>query len=119
MLRPLKSTAGTTGRERFEVFVRCYPWHTMRGAYGFRQEPPSAEELRSEVMDGHMQIPGLVIPKESWSKINTRFEARPDHLNEWTVTLPEELITTVRVGLKADPSGKENPPVSAVAPYAR
>ena len=52
-------------------------------------------------MNGQGQIPGLAIPEESWSKINSRFEARPDHLNEWTVTLPEELITTLRVGLKA------------------
>ena len=72
----------------------------MRGPYGFRQGPPSDEELRSGVMGS--QIPGLVIPKESWSKINSRFEARPDHLNVWTVSLPEELITTVRVGLKAE-----------------
>jgi hypothetical protein len=109
VLRPLKSTAATTGRQRFDVFVRCYPWHTILGGYGFRQEPPTDEELRTE-RPGHIQIPGLVIPKESWSKINARFEARPDRLNEWKVTLPEELIETVRVGLKADPSGKEKPP---------
>lgn len=102
VLRPLEPTAGTNGRQQFDVVLRCYPWHTMRGPYGFRQGPPSDEELRSGVMEG--QIPGLVIPKESWSKITSRFEARPDQLNEWTVSLPEELITTVRVGLKAAPT---------------
>jgi hypothetical protein len=115
VLRPLKSIAGTTERQQFDVFVRCYPWHTMLGGYGFRQEPPTDEELRTGggMLNGQMHIPGLVISKESWSKINTRFEARQDGLNEWKVTLPEELITTVRVGLKAGSSGKEKPPAPA------
>jgi hypothetical protein len=121
VLRPYKSIAGAPGRQQFDVVVCCYPPHTALGTFHSLQQPPTDEELRAEGTEitGQMPTHGLVLPKESWSKINTIFAARPDHSNEWMITLPEELIETVREGLKADPSGEEKPPVSAVAPYAR
>jgi hypothetical protein len=117
VLRPRKSTAGAPGRQQFDVVVRCYPSHTALGSYHFRQEPPTDEELRTgrTMMIGQTQIPGLVLPKESWSKINSPFEARPDHLNEWTIALPDELIRTVRAGLKVDRSGKDKPTAPAAS----
>ena len=117
VLRPRKSTAGAPGRQQFDVVARCHPSSIGLGSYHFRQEPPTDDELRTEgpLMMSQMQIPGLVLPKESWSKINSRFEARPDHLNEWTIALPDELIRTVRAGLKADPSGEDKPTAPAAA----
>ena len=111
VLRPDDSPAGTSGRHRFEILARCYPWHTNYGTYEFRQQPPSDEELRTRggMMVGGQTtigIAGVVLPKESWSKVATSFDARPDRVNEWTITLPEELIKAVRGKLKADGTRK-------------
>jgi hypothetical protein len=114
VLRPLGHHAGNAGRQRFEVLVRCYPWHPNFGNYGFRQDPPTDEDLRAttraEPMSGSIAIPGLVLPKESWSNITTRFDARPDRVNEWTISLPDELIKAVREKQKADKSTKPQLP---------
>jgi hypothetical protein len=44
----------------------------------------------------------LGLPEKSWSKINTRLEARPDRANEWVITLPDELIKAVRTAVKIE-----------------
>ena len=37
---------------------------------------------------------------ESWSSEQVRFEARPGQINEYTISLPDELISIVRARLK-------------------
>ena len=99
MLRPEVPGAGNGKRLRFEILVSANP-HGGGTAYPMRQEPPNEEELRVPTVwsGGHaiLLTEGLTIPKESWSKINGNFEARPDRVNKWTITLPEELIKAVR-----------------------
>ena len=48
----------------------------------------------------------LDLPEKSWSKVDRRFEARPDRANDWVITLPNALIKEVRAAIKAKPSGK-------------
>jgi hypothetical protein len=54
--------------------------------------------------DGGTQIgqQGLVISQQSWAKMGSGFEARPDQVNEWTITLPDELVSAVRAKLRAE-----------------
>ena len=37
---------------------------------------------------------------ESWRTNEGRFDASPDRVNEWTITLPDELIRDVRAKLR-------------------
>jgi hypothetical protein len=116
VLRPRAPKASATGRLRFDVLVTCYPGHTSRTAYGFRQMAPTDEELRARGTDGmnpQMQVPGLALPKESWSKIITSFDARPDRANEWMITLPDELIRTARAAIKVERSAEGKPAITA------
>jgi hypothetical protein len=48
-------------------------------------------------------IPGLVI--ESWRMNAGSFDARPDRVNEWTITLPEPLINFVQAKLRTEKTG--------------
>jgi hypothetical protein len=110
VLRPSDQGSVSAGRRRFKVLVRCYPQLVDdMGADQFREEPPTEKELRSG--GGNFGFSGSVIGSlglsvESWSKIATRFEARPDRVNEWTITLPEELIKVVREAVKTDKTPK-------------
>ena len=107
VLRPSSSQPGNGGRVRFEILVRCYPRHgTFSPCYP--QQPPTEEELRTgggNVTAG-WPVPGLVLPEVSWSKITTSFDARPERVNEWKITLPGDLIEAAREKLKADKSPK-------------
>jgi hypothetical protein len=110
VLRPSDQGSASAGRRRFKVLVRCYPQLVNNmGAFRFRQEPPTEEELRTgggNLGFSGSVIGGLGLSVESWSKIATRFEARPDRVNEWTITLPEELIKVVRAVVKTDKTPK-------------
>jgi hypothetical protein len=110
ILRPRDLTAGAAGRQQFDILVRCYPQGTNLGQFHYRHEPPTAEELKSEqgptgmtsVMNFQNGMNLLGVPEKSWSKINTRLEARPDRANEWVITLPDELIKAVRTAVKIE-----------------
>jgi hypothetical protein len=108
VLRPDDPPAGNAGRQRFELLVRAHPFMSPL-TVPLRQEPPTEEELRTPGLVGgfpRQDNQGLTIPEESWSKIPTSFEAGPDHVTEWTITLPEELIKAVREKLKSDGTRK-------------
>ena len=117
VLRPSESSADKAGRERFEVIVRCYPapdnLGTYEGTHDFLQEPPTDDQLRDRIRfkGGHEQtsVKGLGLPIETWSRAVKFFEARPDHVNEWRITLPEELIKAVREKLKGTRRGAATP----------
>jgi hypothetical protein len=110
VLRPSDQGSVSVGRRRFKVLVRCYPQLVDNlGGDQFREEPPTEEELRTG--GGNFGFSGSVIGSlglslESWSKIATRFESRTDRVNEWTITLPEELIKVVRATVKTDKTPK-------------
>ena len=44
-----------------------------------------------------------VIPKGRWADDVDHFEARPGQINEWTIPLPDELISAVRAATKRKP----------------
>jgi hypothetical protein len=110
ILRPRDLTAGATGRQQFDVLVRCYLQGAILGQFHYRLEPPTAEELKSEqgptgmtsMMNFQNGMNFLGLPEKSWSKVNRRFEARPDRANEWVITLPDELIKAVRAAVKIE-----------------
>jgi hypothetical protein len=110
VLHPSDQGSDSAGTRRFKVLVRCYPQFVNNvGAFQFRQEPPIEEELRTGGGNFGFNVPvigRLGLSVESWSKIATRFEARPDRVNEWTITLPEELIKVVRAVVKTDKTPK-------------
>ena len=53
-----------------------------------------------------MNQQGLVISEQSWANIAMGFEAHPDHANNWTIKLPDELIAFVRAKLRANKDRK-------------
>jgi len=109
VLRLIREPTGTAGRQRFEILARCSPWNA-NNQYGFHREPPSDDKLR---YPGHLlgarettAMQGIVIPGKSWAEIPDSFEARPDQVIEWTITLPERLINLVRERLSTERKGK-------------
>jgi hypothetical protein len=118
ILRTRDSTPGATGRQQFDILVRVRPRGTDAGFFHFLKKPPTAEELTSKEgtngntgMTSMMNVQNLEteldLPEKSWSKVDRRFEARPDRANDWVITLPDALIKAVRAAIKAKPSGKQ------------
>jgi hypothetical protein len=109
-LRPVRASANGAGRQRFDVLARCYLRRGNQDTYEFRQLAPTDVELANErnFRDGGTQIgiESLLIPRESWAKFATGFDARPDRVNEWTITLPDQLIKAVRAKLKGNETAK-------------
>jgi hypothetical protein len=111
VLRPQRSPAVEGTRLQFEILVRCYPPHTNGSAYTFLREPPSDQllETRIDMLSGggtQMGVDGLHLSERSWSELGGHFNAVPDRVNEWTITLPEELIKVVREVVKTDRTPK-------------
>jgi hypothetical protein len=114
VMRRLNASRVEPGRERFEIVVRCYPEHSSlpSTAYEFRQAPPSESDMKGgrhvRMTGGGTQIAfeGLQLSVASWSRTTKQFVAGPDRVNDWTVTLPEELINAVRQKLETDKNHK-------------
>ncbi len=123
VLRPIKSDDREGNRRRFDVIVVSTRLHLgmMSGSYMVWSGPPTdnasdrpitqgarrnaqspmnlmAEQFTSRGPEGEIS---RFIPLEAWPKTVTNLEARPGQVNEWTISLPEELIKVVRVCLKS------------------
>jgi hypothetical protein len=48
--------------------------------------------------------PTVTLPAEYWDRVELGFEARLGQTNEWTIPLPDELLSAVREALKAKPT---------------
>jgi hypothetical protein len=112
VLRPIHFTAGSPRQDQFAIVVRGNRW-PINNSYWLRGEPPSDEELRNGGVSrgSGMQIgrQGVVISQQSWANIaGGGFVARPDQVNEWTITLPDELVSAVRAKLRAETAPKTN-----------
>jgi hypothetical protein len=123
VVRPFHSAVVTAGRQRFEVLVRCGAAISLASSsnYEVLQGPPTDDQMRSGVgglfgpHQKRITVESLNLSVESWSKIATPFEARPDRVNQWTITLPDELIKAVRTALKATGVANANPARSTSA----
>jgi hypothetical protein len=107
VLRPLDPAARNVARERFEIIVRGSPPYWSSHTYEVLSDPPSDQQIKTPQgmrMNGNgktqIGIEGLKISQESWTKVTGPFEARADRVNEWAVTLPDELVKAVRERLK-------------------
>jgi hypothetical protein len=107
ILRPIDTPAGSAVSLQFEILVHCSPWQT-NNSYEIRSEPPNEEELRGNLRDGstHIGMQGLVISQKSWANIATRSKAAADIVNEWTITLPEEVTDIVREKIRSEKAAK-------------
>jgi hypothetical protein len=109
ILRPIDTPAGSAESLQFEILVHCSPWQT-NSSYEIRSEPPNEEELRNggNVRGGgtHMGMQGLVISQKSWANIAARSKAAADNLNEWTITLPDEVTNVVREKIRSEKAAK-------------
>ena len=109
MLRRLDTPAPSAGSLQFEVLVRCGPWQS-NNSYEVRRDPPNEEELRNgrNFRGGGTQIgvQGLVISQQSWDKIAGGFNAAPGQVNEWTITLPDEVTNVVRAQIASEKAAK-------------
>jgi hypothetical protein len=134
VLRPSAAAEGQAGRRSFEVVVASDPgtqqgvingtywvyWHPptdavadgprgrggrpRAGAQG--QLPTPLRQLAQPELSGQPGHTEIVVPWESWSKTAAPFEARAGQVNDWTITLPEEVIDAVRKRLKAGANTK-------------
>ena len=109
VLRRLDTPAPSAGSLQFEVLVRCGPWQS-NNSYEVRRDPPNEEELRNgrNFRGGGTQIgvQGLVISQQSWDKIAGGFNAAPGQVNEWTITLPDEVTNVVRAQIASEKAAK-------------
>ncbi len=123
-LRPIESGDLKAGKRRFEVIVASDPYQggmsngtyfvwnlpppdDVEGGPRAKRSRPNGQMLNHEPLAVLANAQGtrggsdVVIPWESWSKSVTSFEARPGQVNEWTITLPDELVQAARKRLKA------------------
>ena len=103
VLRPVPSSDGKESIRHFEVLAEGYSWGG--GQRGIRHDPPTEKELKTALatMGEFRPQPSSVkvkLPAEFWTRMSTRFDARPGQVNEWTIPLPDELIKVVREKLK-------------------
>jgi hypothetical protein len=78
VLRPTPAPPDKTNRTRFEVLARV--------------RPPSQPGLGEAT---------IATPEAFWETQGAGFVARPGQVNEWTISLPDELIKAVREKLNA------------------
>jgi hypothetical protein len=118
VVRPDRGEDVEKGRRRYEVLAKI-----SSAGYGHAQD---------EGQPPHAGIIGMIYPwiagpphrlqrdsllpvsDEYWLKTVNHFEARPGRVNEWTIPLPDELITAVRAALKVDHAAKTKTGASAV-----
>jgi type II secretory pathway pseudopilin PulG len=112
VLRPIHTAAGSARRLQFEIIARGTQWQAIH-SYELRGEPPTEDDLTNRgnfrnVGGGVMQMgqQGVVMSQQSWASIGSGFEARPDQVNQWTITLPDELVSAVRAKLRAKTAPK-------------
>jgi hypothetical protein len=122
VVRPFHSAVVTAGRQRFEVLVRCGAAISLANSsnYELLEGPPTDDQMRAggPLFGPHQKritVESLNLSVESWSRIATPLEARPDRVNQWTITPPDELIKAVRTALKATGAAKANPARSTSA----
>jgi hypothetical protein len=120
VLRPTESAAGNASTRRFEVLFVSQPRDGNRnmGINFVVDKPPPVDDVAGprpktahRVMSpAHMgqlsTIGSQQLLWDSWSLGQAPFAARPGQINEYTITLPKELINAVREKLKADQSPK-------------
>jgi hypothetical protein len=53
-----------------------------------------------------MGMQGLVISQKSWAYIAARSKAAADNVNEWTITLPDEVTNVVREKIRSEKAAK-------------
>ena len=104
VLPPLAPAADQAGRHRFAIVVRCYPADANSVTYEYLEKPPSDSHMRArqQIQAGggrQIGVEGLGLSQDSWSEFARPFPAL-EHVNEWTITLPDELVKAVREKLK-------------------
>ena len=84
---------GNSPRERFAIVVRCYPADGVLTTYEFLRKPPSDSQLRArktfEWLAALKSVSKASRFSGSWSELAKPFQALPDRVNEWTITLPK------------------------------
>ena len=112
VLRPDRLRPVDKKRRRYDVLLRTSPpgyGHTY-SAGGEIWEPPLF--WRYPQVAGSLyrmqRSPHDVTPEDYWTKRADHFEVAPGQENEWTIPLPEELVTAVRSALKADAAARRD-----------
>jgi hypothetical protein len=114
IMRPYDSSAAKAGRQRFEILAKAYPQLPgfdpgSTGVSELLEEPPTDNQMRGQRAFSPGRTgpdEGVAVPEKSWSKIATGFTASSTRTNEWTITLPEEMIKAVREKLRGGGSRK-------------
>jgi hypothetical protein len=112
VVRPHRGQDVEKGRRRFDVLASiCSPGfnHTCQ----IESEPPHSgligmpySQVSGSGYAAWPHAPQIPTPLPFWSSFADKFEARPGQVNEWTISLPDELIKAVRAALKPDPSAE-------------
>jgi hypothetical protein len=120
VLRPLPDAGGDAARKRYHVVAGLTTPGARRTAFLVRGEPPQSEkpEMRTRIPGGGnrerngMRVAQIPIGPNSqsfggmeldWPTQGGNLKLQPGHVNEWTITLWDELITLVRGELKKSP----------------
>ncbi len=112
VVRPHRGQEVEKGRRRFDVLASiCSP--EFGHMCDLEGEPPHSGIIGMPYsqVSGRWQPrlatrPQCTVPLAYWSELADNFEARPGRVNEWTISLPDELIKAVRKSLKPDPSAE-------------
>jgi hypothetical protein len=104
VLRPLPSSGDKKGIRHFQALA-VFGQQLQTLSYPIRNDPPTEDELkpRPRMAGGGTVYPLSTSPLsvEAWSQLASGFEVRPGRVNEWTISLPDELVQAVRERLKA------------------
>jgi hypothetical protein len=113
VMRRRDAPDGPTPRLQFDILVRSYPAQMQANLSScpFRFDAPTDEELRSRsgLLNNVKLAASLPLSEDSWSRADSGFGAYADRINEWKITMPDELIKVTRQLLKANPSEKSTP----------
>jgi hypothetical protein len=121
VLRPQEPPGAASGAKRFEVLcMSASPEGSVNAQYAILDEPPVEYNADAARTDGARKTivrgparnrwamgsidPGRNLPWESWSNRLEPFEVEAGRINEYSITLPDELIKLVRERLSALPA---------------
>jgi hypothetical protein len=117
VLRRATPPSHKLARQRFDVIGHSSVKRELHPPIWVFTQPPTDRDFASrsglgasQAQDGTPYSTKLVaVPDSFWQGTETRFEAQPGKVNEWTIRLPDELVSSLRQQLKKAESGGGKP----------
>jgi hypothetical protein len=117
VLRPCRRQNPAVKDERFEVLAHTEAAHELGLQVSVYSNDPDLGEDPFPTSSTLRDFKGgVTVAPSYWHELEGRFLVRPGQVNEWTLSLPEELINTVREELAGQDAPRAEQPAPSSIP---